>query len=514
MVADRNRSWGGGPFELQYRVDTPDILANLLHDEATSSFALMASPPPAAVSGSTPRPRCRHGLGYQTLACLAAGSVPRYRCCALSCGSAVAQNLVGRYAKHVVFLIDRSGSMGGDPMNQAKQALAQAIGQLTDIDFFNIVQFDHEQIIWNPIGPVHATAANRHLALTWVEGIQARGLTDILTPLQGALTMLENHPVNAAGGMGLPLIFLLTDGCVRDEREICQYVQANRKRTRIMTMGIGRYCNHYFLQMVAQMGHGFCELAYTPETIYRQMVHLVEMASLPVLTDVEVDIDGVDECELYPFPIPDLFVGAPLILSGQYTGKFFPPTVVLSGVLGNGQRHSEVVQVKPAGGVPVERVFLKQRLELMTAKAWLQNDAKMESEVASLSAAASMPCAYTTMICFETTLAKLNEFAAKQNRGGGGGGVPVVQAESIELFEVNGQQGGRGGVRQRRGLSNAALGVSSCPPMSSLHPLAACVRWAALSNRRPFRSGLGYRRQRRGDRRCQRSFRRRCRYHR
>ena len=46
----------------------------------------------------------------------------------------------------MVFLIDRSGSMTGEPMGQAKQALAQAIGQLSDIDFFNIVQFDHEQV--------------------------------------------------------------------------------------------------------------------------------------------------------------------------------------------------------------------------------------------------------------------------------------------------------------------------------------------------------------------------------
>ena len=40
--------------------------------------------------------------------------------------------------------------------------------------------------------------------------------------------------------------------------------------------------------MLAQMGHGFCELAYSPDTVYRQMTHLVQMASMPVLTDVEV----------------------------------------------------------------------------------------------------------------------------------------------------------------------------------------------------------------------------------
>ena len=148
-----------------------------------------------------------------------------------------------------------------DNWHVLQDALAQAIQQLTDIDHFNIIQFDHEQTIWSPTGPVAATASNRcerylasgpclaflfgacvhsQQALQWIGGIQARGTTDILTPLKMALNTLENFPVNLAGGLGLPLIFLLTDGCVRDEREICQYVEAQRRRVRIMTMGIGK----------------------------------------------------------------------------------------------------------------------------------------------------------------------------------------------------------------------------------------------------------------------------------
>ena len=127
-----------------------------------------------------------------------------------------------------------------------------------------VVQFDHEQVVWSPTGPVQATDSNVHQALQWVEGIQARGLTDILTPLSNAIHSLENHPVrrgilshacfykasvryargligwkylvfvccqvNMAGGMGIPLIFMLTDGAVKDEHEICQFVESNRRR--------------------------------------------------------------------------------------------------------------------------------------------------------------------------------------------------------------------------------------------------------------------------------------------
>ena len=103
-----------------------------------------------------------------------------------------------------------------------------------------------------------------------------------MTPLQSSITALESTPVNTAVGMCIPFVFLITDGAVRDEREICQYLAESRRRTRVMTLGIGEYCNHYFLQMMALMGHGFCEIALNPDKIYRQINHLVQMANCPV----------------------------------------------------------------------------------------------------------------------------------------------------------------------------------------------------------------------------------------
>lgn len=53
------------------------------------------------------------------------------------------------------FLVDT-----GSPIQQAKDGLARAIGQLAQADHFNIVQFDHEQVVWSPTGPVQATGQN------------------------------------------------------------------------------------------------------------------------------------------------------------------------------------------------------------------------------------------------------------------------------------------------------------------------------------------------------------------
>lgn len=42
---------------------------------------------------------------------------------------------------------------------------------------------------------------------------------------------------------------LLTDGCVNNDREICFMVRDICKNARILTFGIGFYCNWFFLKV-------------------------------------------------------------------------------------------------------------------------------------------------------------------------------------------------------------------------------------------------------------------------
>lgn len=228
LSGDTTKPWMSNRFEVKYSVGAQEILTNCLNDSQSQCFSIVVAPPPA-------------------------------------------DKVMAQYNKHVIFLIDRSGSMHGTPIANAKAALKEAVTSLNAGDFFNIVQFDHEQIFWAPAAPQPASTENKQNAHFWIDEIRARGTTDIMTPLQASITALENMPVNTDAGMCLPFVFLLTDGAVSNEREICQYLQQSRRRTRVMTLGIGEYCNYYFLQMMALMGHGFCELALQPDKIYQQV---------------------------------------------------------------------------------------------------------------------------------------------------------------------------------------------------------------------------------------------------
>ncbi len=81
-------------------------------------------------------------------------------------------------AKHVVFVLDVSGSMLGKKMNQVKNAMKSILTQLRDIDFFSILQFSDNVTEWRS----EASAATKESidgAKSYVDSIEASGGTNI-----------------------------------------------------------------------------------------------------------------------------------------------------------------------------------------------------------------------------------------------------------------------------------------------------------------------------------------------
>eukprot|EP00004_Rigifila_ramosa_P003261 TRINITY_DN1346_c0_g1_i1.p1 TRINITY_DN1346_c0_g1~~TRINITY_DN1346_c0_g1_i1.p1 ORF type:complete len:703 (+),score=166.52 TRINITY_DN1346_c0_g1_i1:252-2111(+) len=305
------------------------------------------------------------------------------------------------FARSVVFLIDRSGSMAGTPMQMAKDALNLALGSLKAEDTFNVVAFDDQQE-WLSQDLIPADSATIERAKGWVNSIQARGLTDIITPLRTSLSM-----IGAQTSTRVPFVFLITDGAVTNEREICEMVKSSGTKARVSTFGIGPYCNAYFLKMLAMLGRGFDDVALTGESLFAQMTHLFKMLSVPCLMDLTIGIRALD-VEVYPYPLPDLFCGKPIIVSGTFSSAP-PPSVLLRGRLSTGAQWEVEVSAATSAFIPVSRVFIKQRLDLLTARAWLTNDSKLKNDVVTLSVAEQMPSAHTRMVGYETTVQKKQE---------------------------------------------------------------------------------------------------------
>ncbi len=88
--------------------------------------------------------------------------------------------------KDVVFVLDTSGSMAGEKIQQAKKALAFCVDNLNDDDRFEIIRFSTDV---DPLFNKLATAndANRKQAAKFIKGLKATGGTAIADALKTAL---------------------------------------------------------------------------------------------------------------------------------------------------------------------------------------------------------------------------------------------------------------------------------------------------------------------------------------
>ncbi|OVA04233.1 von Willebrand factor [Macleaya cordata] len=309
------------------------------------------------------------------------------------------------FRKEVVFLIDISGSMRGRPIESMKNALSAALSKLNLEDSFSIIAFNEETFLFSSSLEL-ATKETIEKATQWMQKFfVAGGGTNILLPLNQALGMLSNTFDS------VPLIILITDGAVEDERHICDLVRSqvsNRgsRFPRISTFGIGTYCNHYFLQVLALIGRGYYDAAYCPDSIDIRFQRLYTTASSTILANITIDkLDHLETNEVYPRHIPDLSAGSPLIVSGRYQGEF-PDSLKVSGLLADMSNFTINLKVQRAKEIPLDKVVAKKQIDMLTAQAWLSQSKELEEKVVKISIQSSLPSEYTRMVLLQTERGK------------------------------------------------------------------------------------------------------------
>ncbi|KAG8636056.1 hypothetical protein MANES_16G093900v8 [Manihot esculenta] len=259
------------------------------------------------------------------------------------------------FRKEIVFVVDISGSMEGKPLEGAKAALFGALTELDSKDSFNIVAFNGETYLFSSSMEL-ATAETVERAVEWINlNFIAGGSTNILLPLNKAMEMVSNTHGS------FPVIFLITDGAVEDERHICDLMESHLTGKesicpRIYTFGIGTYCNHYFLRRLAMLSRGQYDSAYDVDSVQSQMQKLFVKGLSPLLANITIDtFDDLDDVEVYPSRIPDLSSESLLIISGRYRGSF-PETVEAKGVLGDLSNFVVDLKIQKANDMPLDRV--------------------------------------------------------------------------------------------------------------------------------------------------------------
>jgi len=213
-------------------------------------------------------------------------------------------------ARDIIFIIDTSGSMQGDSMEQAKASLQLALLQLNDKDSFNIIAFDNDANLLFPKTQM-ASLDKINKAQNFINNLRADGGTEMYQPLSNALMMKKNKEQSAEA---IRQIVFITDGAVANEYELMQLLNNAQGDFRLYTVGIGAAPNGYFMKKAAKFGRGSYVYIQKQSEVQQKITQFMTKISQPALTNITLSVDNLihQQVETFPKRIPDLHLGEPL----------------------------------------------------------------------------------------------------------------------------------------------------------------------------------------------------------
>lgn len=305
--------------------------------------------------------------------------------------------------KDIVFVLDTSGSMADDgKLGQAKGALRYCISKLSPKDRFGVIEFATEARPFRT-GLVQASAEEKAAAKSFIEGLEARGGTNIHDALTKALLPLEGREKDRPY-----LICFLTDGLptvgVTQSSELLNAIKKmNDDRARLFAFGVGYDVNTHLLDKVAEENGGSPQYVSPKENIEVKVSSFYDRIAKPVLTDLAMEIDGVWTKDIYPKKIPDLFHGSQVILLGRYKGEG-SHAVRLSGSL-LGERREFVFDAsfpQESKRQPIPRLWAMRKVGYLLDQIRLHGESKeVKDEVVRLAKKYGIITPYTSYLVVE-----------------------------------------------------------------------------------------------------------------
>jgi len=243
-------------------------------------------------------------------------------------------------ARSVILLVDRSGSMSGEPMAAAIRAVKGCLRALGSADEFNVVAFSDSLYALAP-RPLRFDDASLKLADAHASSLVASGgteagralkavLDDKISGKQSNVQFYTSEAPKMDGKHRLRIVVMMTDGDVGGAEAVLRAAADRLVDTRLFVIGIGESVNHAMLAQLAELGSGTYTPVSTNEDLERALHKLKNAIDAPLLTGVTVRLEEDGEfkvpARLEPSGALDLFAGQPLLLS--FRGEVKAPAVL------------------------------------------------------------------------------------------------------------------------------------------------------------------------------------------
>lgn len=296
-----------------------------------------------------------------------------------------------------VFVLDKSGSMGGGKIQTLTEGVSKVIGKMSPADRFRIVTFNKSADDLTH-GFITATPENVQNALSTVNGITAGGGTALHAGLKLGLKKMDDERTTA--------MILVTDGVANigptRHADFLQLVDA--QDIRLFTFVIGNSSNRPLLNNLAKASGGFAMDISPGDDIYGRILQAKSKVLHEAFHDVEVTFSGGKIDELTPASPGTLFRGQQLVMFGKYT-KPGPVTISMKAKISGAEHEWTSTAVLPetdTDNPEVERLWALSAIDEIMEEIRLHGEnEKNRNEVIQLGTEYSLVTDYTSMVVLD-----------------------------------------------------------------------------------------------------------------
>lgn len=306
--------------------------------------------------------------------------------------------------RDLVLVLDRSGSMRGWKMVAARRAAARIVDTLTTADRFAVLTFD--DVIDRPAGLadglVAASDRNRYRAIEHLARADARGGTEMAAPLRQALALLG---ASRNGDARDAILILVTDGQVGNEDQLLRELSDDLRRVRVHAVGIDQAVNAGFLGRLATAGGGRCELVESEDRLDEAMDAIHRRIGAPLAHSLQLRAEGLATIEGTASPprMPDLFPGAPLVVTGRFRGSA-TGSIVVHGATRDGEAWSRTVGGQRSDAPAVTAQWARAHLRDLEDRYASAPAAELESRIVKTSLRFGVLCRFTAYVAIDSRI--------------------------------------------------------------------------------------------------------------
>ncbi len=304
--------------------------------------------------------------------------------------------------KDVCLLIDVSGSMKQrNSIASARDAVRFCLKSLNPKDRFALVPFSTSVDVFGE-GITEATEENVSKALAFVEGLEARGSTQLC----GAL--LEGLKMAPEGGRPY-IVVLITDGkptvgIVKPDEIVAEVKKANKSNVRVFSFGIAENLDVPLLDAITEITRGYSEYVAPGREIETEISSFFRKVSHPVLAGLKLSFGEIKVKDIYPQQLPDLFRGSQVLAFGRYSGSGHVAVELTGTAKGEEKKFgydADFPEVS-AGNEFIPHLWAQRKIAYLLDQIRLHGESKeVKDEVIQLSKEYGIATPYTSYLVLE-----------------------------------------------------------------------------------------------------------------